>query len=182
MKKLLIANRGEIAMRLVRAARDVGLETVAVYAADDAACPHHTLADGAVALAGCGAAAYLDMDALLHVARAHGVTPRGFNGFDPDAFGAGRAGDAAAASVAAMVAFNRPNAKTHSGIWRDIAVRKRRTEVDAQLVPILALAQGLGLACPTLQKLVDLIHSIERGEQPQDDANLLALLPESLPS
>jgi len=72
MKKLLIANRGEIAMRLVRAARDLGWETVAVYATDDAACPHHTLADSAVALADSGAAAYLDQQALLDAARAHG--------------------------------------------------------------------------------------------------------------
>jgi len=72
MKKLLIANRGEIAMRLVRAAHDLGLETVAVYAQDDAACPHHRLAGQAVALDGTGAGAYLDIEALLGVARQTG--------------------------------------------------------------------------------------------------------------
>jgi len=114
---------------------------------------------------------------IMDVARALGIKPKGFNGFDPDAFGRGRYVEDAAASVAAMVAFNRPNAKTHSGIWRDIAVRKRRTEVDAQLVPILMLAHERGLACPTLQALVDMIHAIERGQQPQSDDNLLELLP-----
>ncbi|HEY4295607.1 MAG TPA: 2-dehydropantoate 2-reductase N-terminal domain-containing protein, partial [Paraburkholderia sp.] len=66
---------------------------------------------------------------VLRVAEAEGVKPRGFNGFDPLAFQPGATQAAARDSVAAMVAFNRPNAKTHSGIWRDLAVRKRRTEV-----------------------------------------------------
>jgi len=114
---------------------------------------------------------------IMDVARACGIKPRGFNGFDPDAFGQGRSLKAAADSVAAMVAFNRPNAKTHSGIWRDIAVRKRRTEVDAQLVPILTMAAEHELACPTLQALVDMIHLIEQGKNPQADDNLLELLP-----
>jgi len=59
-------------MRLVRAAHDLGLQTVAVYAQDDAACPHHRLANEAVALDGTGASAYLDIDALLSVARQTG--------------------------------------------------------------------------------------------------------------
>jgi len=114
---------------------------------------------------------------IMDVARALGIKPRGFNGFDPDAFGRGCSLASAEKSVVAMVAFNRPNAKTHSGIWRDIAVRKRRTEVDAQLVPILALARERDLACLTLQALVDMIHAIEQGHKPQSDDNLLELLP-----
>ena len=111
------------------------------------------------------------------VATALGVTPRGFNGYEPAAFMPGASEDAARASVADIVAFNRPKAKTHSGIWRDIAVRKRRTEVDAQLVPILALAQRHGVATPVLARLVSLIHEVERGERPQTDDNLLLLIP-----
>ena len=42
---------------------------------------------------------------------------------------------AARRSVAAMVAFNSTSAKTHSGVWRDLAIRKRRTEVDVQIAP-----------------------------------------------
>lgn len=111
------------------------------------------------------------------VATALGVRPRGFNGYEPAAFMPGATEDAARASVADIVAFNRPKAKTHSGIWRDIAVRKRRTEVDAQLVPILALAQRHGVPTPTLARLVSLVHEVERGERPQSDDNLLALIP-----
>jgi acetyl/propionyl-CoA carboxylase alpha subunit/acetyl-CoA carboxylase carboxyltransferase component len=65
---LLVANRGEIAVRLVRATRELGLRTVAVFATEDADAPHVTLADEAHELPGSGVAAYLDHDALLEVA------------------------------------------------------------------------------------------------------------------
>jgi 2-dehydropantoate 2-reductase len=110
------------------------------------------------------------------VALAEGVSPRGFNGYDPAAFAPGASEEAARASVAAMVAFNRPNAKTHSGVWRDLAIRKRRTEVDAQIAPIAEIGAGHGLACPATHKLVAMIHEIEQGSRPLSDGNLLELL------
>ena len=55
------------------------------------------------------------------VAQAEGVEPRGFNGYDVEAFRPGAGEAAARRSVAAMVAFNRTSAKTHSGVWRDLA-------------------------------------------------------------
>jgi len=110
------------------------------------------------------------------VALAEGVTPRGFNGFDPDAFRPGASTAAAQASIDAMVAFNRPSAKTHSGVWRDLAVRKRQTEVDVQIAPIVEIGARHGLPCPTIARLVALIHEVEQG-RPQSDALLLELLP-----
>ncbi|HEY0204888.1 MAG TPA: 2-dehydropantoate 2-reductase [Acetobacteraceae bacterium] len=110
------------------------------------------------------------------VALAEGVQPRGFNGFDPAAFRPGATEAEAAASVAAMVAFNRPSAKTHSGVWRDVAVRRRRTEVDVQIAPIVEIGAKHGLPCPTIARLVALIHEVEAG-RPQSDALLLELLP-----
>ncbi len=71
-KKLLIANRGEIAVRIIRAAQDLGITTVSVYARDDAGAPHTTLADEAVALDATGPAAYLDLSTLVALARQHG--------------------------------------------------------------------------------------------------------------
>ncbi|BEP37575.1 carboxyl transferase domain-containing protein [Variovorax sp. V59] len=70
--KVLIANRGEIAVRLVRALRDLGIASVAVHARDDAAALHVQLADEAVALDATGPSAYLDVAALIGVAKAQG--------------------------------------------------------------------------------------------------------------
>ena len=71
--KLLIANRGEIAIRIIRGASELGLETVAIYPADDAGSLHTGKADEAVEIAGVGTAAYLDIDAIIAVARDTGA-------------------------------------------------------------------------------------------------------------
>ena len=72
VQSLLIANRGEIAIRIARAATDLGIRTVAVATADDAASLHVRIADESVALPGRGVAGYLDMDALIDAARSSG--------------------------------------------------------------------------------------------------------------
>jgi acetyl/propionyl-CoA carboxylase alpha subunit/acetyl-CoA carboxylase carboxyltransferase component len=72
VKRILIANRGEIALRIQRAARDLGIDAVAVYSQDDAAARHRHLADEAFALQGSGPAAYIDIGAMLAAARATG--------------------------------------------------------------------------------------------------------------
>src|ERR1019366_4628841 len=65
IRRLLIANRGEIALRLLRAAADAGLDSVAVHADDDAASLHVTLAARSEALRRGGPAAPLDNARLL---------------------------------------------------------------------------------------------------------------------
>jgi acetyl/propionyl-CoA carboxylase alpha subunit/acetyl-CoA carboxylase carboxyltransferase component len=67
--KLLIANRGEVAVRVARTAAEMGIATVAVYSEDDAAALHTRVADDARPLAGRGPRAYLDGDQLLSIAR-----------------------------------------------------------------------------------------------------------------
>jgi acetyl-CoA carboxylase biotin carboxylase subunit len=73
VRRVLIANRGEIALRVIRACRQAGLETIAVYSEPDANSPHIWAADEAVCI---GPAApllsYLNGDAILHVAKARG--------------------------------------------------------------------------------------------------------------
>src|SRR5512135_418998 len=66
---LLVANRGEIAIRICRAAAELGIHTTVVYSPDDATSLHTRRADSAVALSGSGAAAYLDIDQLVRVAK-----------------------------------------------------------------------------------------------------------------
>lgn len=67
--RLLIANRGEISIRIARAAGELGLTSVAVYSEDDEKSLHVRRADDAVALKGVGAAAYLDIEGILAAAK-----------------------------------------------------------------------------------------------------------------
>ncbi|HZZ32713.1 MAG TPA: biotin carboxylase N-terminal domain-containing protein, partial [Phenylobacterium sp.] len=72
MQKLLIANRGEIAVRIARTAAEMGIATVAVFSEDDAASLHTRKADEAVGLKGSGPAAYLDIAQVIAAAKAAG--------------------------------------------------------------------------------------------------------------
>ena len=72
-RRLFIANRGEIAVRIARAAQDLGLTAIACYAPDDATSLHVKAADEAVALTGSGARAYLDGDGVIAAAKAAGA-------------------------------------------------------------------------------------------------------------
>lgn len=112
---------------------------------------------------------------VMRVAQAHGITPEGFNGFDPLAFMPGTEPSVSVKSLQDMVRFNRQSAKTHSGIWRDLAVRKRRTEADDQLGPIVTFGSKLGVPTPLTARLIALIHEIEDGKRPQQLTNLEAL-------
>ncbi len=72
--RILIANRGEIACRVIRTARRMGISTVAVYAAPDAGALHVRMADTSVALGGSSAAeSYLDMGKILHAVHESGA-------------------------------------------------------------------------------------------------------------
>jgi acetyl/propionyl-CoA carboxylase alpha subunit/acetyl-CoA carboxylase carboxyltransferase component len=72
IRRILVANRGEIAIRIMRAAEELGIATTAVYAPDDARSLHLVRADDTHALTGRGARAYLDIEALIAAARQHG--------------------------------------------------------------------------------------------------------------
>ena len=71
-RKLLIANRGEIAIRIARAAGETGLASVAIHPADDALSLHVRAADESYEIPGRGARAYLDIEAVIAAAKATG--------------------------------------------------------------------------------------------------------------
>ena len=113
---------------------------------------------------------------VMAVAAARGVVPVGFNGFDPACFAPGAADVGARASVAALAEFNRHTAKTHTGIYRDLAVRKRKTEVDPQIGVIAELGCEAGIPTPGIRCLVGLIHDIEDGRRPMAYATFEQLI------
>jgi 2-dehydropantoate 2-reductase len=103
---------------------------------------------------------------VMAVAAARGVHPVGFNGFDPAAFAAQAPSSASRKSIAALAEFNRHTAKTHTGIYRDLAVRKRRTEIDPQIGIVARLGAEAGVATPLITRLVALVHDIEDDRRP----------------
>ena len=103
---------------------------------------------------------------LTSLADAQYIEPLGFNGYFPAAFSAAPLHDETIASFDAMVAHNRKSAKSHSGIWRDLAVRKPKTEVDPQLTLPVKIGADLGLEMPLTRRLIALIQDIEAGTRP----------------
>src|SRR5262245_12091415 len=74
IKRLLIANRGEIALRIIRACRELGLETVAVYSEADRRSPHVAAADRSIPIGAAPAAdSYLSIASVLEAARSAGA-------------------------------------------------------------------------------------------------------------
>ena len=75
MQKILIANRGEISIRAARAAREIGLQSVAIYSAEDRNSLHRQIADEAYQIgeAGHPVRAYLDIEGIVALAKEKGV-------------------------------------------------------------------------------------------------------------
>jgi acetyl/propionyl-CoA carboxylase alpha subunit len=74
IKRVLIANRGEIALRIIRACREMGVESVAVYSDADGAAPHALAADRAIAIGPAAAAeSYLSIPRIIDAARSSGA-------------------------------------------------------------------------------------------------------------
>ena len=111
---------------------------------------------------------------VLRVARAEGVDALGFDGFSPDDVSS-ESLERVSASLDGLIAVRRGDEKTHSGVWRDLAVRKRRTEVDAHFVPIVEKARGHGLETPMLERMISMIHEIEEGRRDFSAQNIEAL-------
>ena len=131
MRKVLIANRGEIAVRVARACRDAGLESVAVYADPDRDAPHVRLAGEAYSLGGVTPAqTYLDIAKLLEVAARSGadaVHP-GYGFLSENA-------EFAEAVTGAGITWIGPPAEAIRQLGDKIAAREVARRVGAPLVP-----------------------------------------------
>ncbi|HRE03158.1 MAG TPA: biotin carboxylase N-terminal domain-containing protein, partial [Ilumatobacteraceae bacterium] len=131
LKKILIANRGEIAVRVIRAARELGIQTVAVYSELDRNALHVRLADEAFALGGQTAAeSYLNTEAIIDAIKqsgADGVHP-GYGFFSENA-------DFIRAISELGVAFIGPPASAVDVMGDKVSSRKAALEGGAPIVP-----------------------------------------------
>lgn len=103
------------------------------------------------------------------VAAAEGVRCQVIDGFDPDAFLRGAGTDA---GWEAQKRYWGAHVQGRTGVWRDLAVHHRPTEVDTVIAPIVARAQARGVPVPRLRRLIGLIHEAERGQRGLEPANL----------
>jgi 2-dehydropantoate 2-reductase len=114
---------------------------------------------------------------VTRVADAEEVRSEAFDGYEPDVVRFRRPRDWAGIrrSLAAMAERNRGSLKQKSGIWRDLAVRRRRTEVDYQIGEVIAIGRARGIDLPLNVRLVELIHDLEAGRRSMDPANVAEL-------
>jgi acetyl/propionyl-CoA carboxylase alpha subunit/acetyl-CoA carboxylase carboxyltransferase component len=132
--KLLIAHRGEIAVRIAAAAATLEIPTVSIYSEDDAACLHVKHTDESVALPGAGPRAYLDAERILDIARERSCTAvhPGYGFLAEDAAFAARAAECG-------VVFVGPRPETLATLGDKAAARRLAREHE---VPVLAGTDG----------------------------------------
>jgi 2-dehydropantoate 2-reductase len=109
----------------------------------------------------------------LAVADKAGIRVEPFDEFDPAWYRAALGGDGAARgrAMAAIAAHYRAHTKTKTGIWRDLAVRRRKTEVDGQLGVLARKGESLGLPMPLTRRLTAIIQDLEAGRRHMDWKN-----------
>jgi acetyl/propionyl-CoA carboxylase alpha subunit/acetyl-CoA carboxylase carboxyltransferase component len=118
LTRVLVANRGEIAIRVMRAAGDLGIESVAIYAEDDADTLHTRRAARAVPLRGTGPAAYLDAEQVIRAA-----TDAGCDGLHPGYGFLAENAELARRCDASGLAFVGPDVRTLSTLGDKVAAR-----------------------------------------------------------
>ena len=138
VEKLLIANRGEIAIRIARAAGELDVTTVAMHGEDDSASLHTRMANEAIQLASRGVAAYLDIDGIVEAAISSGcdaVHP-GYGFLAENA-------DFARALESAGIIFVGPSSEQLALFGDKISARTFAAELDVPLVPATGAAATL---------------------------------------
>src|SRR6058998_2149686 len=110
----------------------------------------------------------------MDVAEATGIKLQPFDEYDPADYRAAAGGDVAARqrAMAIIATHYRAHTKTKTGIWRDLAVRRRKTEVGALLGATVAKAGPLGIAMPLTERLIAMIEDLETGRRVMCWANV----------
>jgi len=109
------------------------------------------------------------------VARAQGITLESFDAFNAGAYSSNASPAEGRAATRELAAWLATLTKTHSGIWRDIAVRKRKTEVPSQYGQVISSARATGIATPFLDAVLAALDGIERGSRGLAETNLVEL-------
>jgi 2-dehydropantoate 2-reductase len=115
---------------------------------------------------------------LLKVANARQIKIEPFDEFLPELFWKALGGDQESLRKAMNVIANhyKTQTKGKTGIWRDLAVKRRKTEVEVLIGGIVRKGEAIGLQCPIAQRLIQLIHEIEDGKCPMKWENLDELI------
>ena len=118
------------------------------------------------------------MGECVEVAKAKGVRLESFDRFEPMKMLPGDESERAEARQVLdnMSARYRTRVKQRSGIWRDLAVRRRKTEIDYSVGMVVTLGREMGMEMRLTSRLVGMIKEIENGQREQDLKNLEELL------
>src|SRR5262249_18561726 len=113
----------------------------------------------------------------IATAERHGIQLQPFDGFQPALLRPKTPEEwaRAVASIDAILDAEWRQLKPRSGVWRDLAVRKRKTEVDLRVVDLARRGRAVGVDMTLNEKLADLIHEIEDGRRAQSWENLTEL-------
>ena len=151
VERILIANRGEIAIRIARTVADLGLTSIGVYSQDDQQSLHCRFVDVAIALSGQGPAAYCDADQLIRLA-----IEQGADAIHPGYGFLAENADFAARTAAAGITFVGPSPQVLTQFGDKTAARAAAAKVG---VPILNGTAG----ATTLCEAIDFFQSLNSG-------------------
>jgi len=114
---------------------------------------------------------------VVAAADASGVRLETFDGFDPTVFRPGATADRAAIAATwdGQNRYWNSHENKRTGVWRDLAIHKRRTEIDRQIGPVIEIGRERGVAMPGLSRLVAVVKEIEDGARPLGLHNLAAI-------
>jgi 2-dehydropantoate 2-reductase len=111
---------------------------------------------------------------VVAVADAKSIRLESFDGFDPTVFGPGATVDptALAATWAGQNNYWNSQKNARTGIWRDLAIHRRKTEVDRLIGPVIEMGREHGIATPGLSRLAAVVKDIENDQAPLALQNL----------